>query len=431
MPTETLPPPASAPASAAPPVSSAELRPADLGQPSERAATPPKPGSARAAMFEKLKEVSAKGDAREQARAARPQPEPPKPAEKHTTAKAGEKTTAAAPASEKPAEAAAAAAADPKEKGKVNPWKLVDEYKAKLATAEARVLETEKRAVPEADWKKTQETLTQREKRLNELEEEIRYVNYSKSEEFKTKYQQPYEKQWQRTMSELGELTVETADGGTRPLAANDILDLVNAPLGKAHEMAVERFGDLAPEVMAHRKEIRKLFDEQSSALEEARKNGAEREKTNSEKQQREYGEMSTGIKETWSKANEEITADPKHGVHFTPIEGDQEGNLRLAKGFELADRAFSENPLANGLSNEQRQAIVRRHAAVRNRAAAFGRLTYQNAQAKARIADLEKQLAEYKGSEPPAGGTLPTKNGGEKQTGMGRLMGELRKLAK
>ena len=231
-------------------------------------------------------------------------------------------------------------------------------------------------------------------------------------------------------MAELGELTVETADGGTRPLAANDILDLVNAPLGKAHEMAVERFGDLAPEVMAHRKEIRKLFDEQSSALDEARKSGADREKSVNEQNQRQYAETSSQIKETWAKANEEVTVDPKYGTYFTPVEGDQEGNLRLAKGFELADRAFSENPLAPGLTSEQRQAIVRRHAAVRNRAAAFGRLAYQNARAKSRIADLEKQLKEYKGSEPPAGGSLPVKNGGEQKTGITRLNEALRKLA-
>ena len=75
--------------------------------------------------------------------------------------------------------------------------------------------------------------------------------------------------------------------------------------------------------------------------------------------------------------------------------------------------------------------AIVRRHAAVRNRAAAFGRLTYQNQQAKTRIADLEKQLAEYKGSEPPAGGSLPAKSNAAKPTGMSRIREGLQKIAK
>ena len=318
---------------------------------------------------------------------------------------------------------------DPK-KGKVNPWKLVDEYKAKVAKLEADHVEVSKRAIPEDQWKKTNETLAQRESRLKELEEEIRYVNYSKSEEFKTKYQQPYEKQWQRTMAELGELTVETADGGIRPLAANDILDLVNAPLGKAHEMAVERFGDLAPEVMAHRKEIRKLFDEQSSALDEARKSGADREKSITEQSKRQEAELGSYIMQTWSKANEEVMDDPKNKEYFTPIDGDQEGNLLLAKGYELSDRAFSENP-KNAKTKEERDAIVRRHAAVRHRAAAFGRLKQQNRNNKARITDLEKQLAEYKGSEPPAGGSLPAKSNAAKPTGMSRIREGLQKIAK
>ena len=432
MPEATLPTPVAAPASAAPPISSATLKPADLGPASDRAAAPPKPGGARAKMFESLQKVADKpgpGKARPQAAAPAPAAAPAKPTEGAKPSEGKPAQPAAAEPAE-PATASAPATADDPKKGKVNPWKLVDDYKAKLTQAEAQLLETNKRAIPEADWKRTQETLAEREKRLTELEQEIRYVNYAKSEEFKTKYQQPYEKQWQRTMSELGELTVETADGGTRPLAANDILDLVNAPLGKAHEMAVERFGDLAPEVMAHRKEIRKLFDEQASALDEARKSGASREKEQTEKQQREFGEVSTKIRDTWSKANEEVTVDPKYGTYFTPVDGDEQGNQRLAKGFELADRAFSENPLAPGLTAEQRESIVRRHAAVRNRAAAFGRLVYQNTQSQQRITALEKELADYKGTEPARGGSQPPAKPGTQATGMSRIREGLSKIA-
>lgn len=431
MPTETLSAPAIAPASAAPPISNATLKPTDLGAPSDRATAPLKPGSAREKMFENLKKVSEKGDAREAQRATPVKAEPAKTEPSKTTAKPTEAAKPATAEPVKPAdETVVGSGEDPKNKGKVNPWKLIDEYKAKLSTAEQQLVEVGKRAVPEADWKKTQETLTQREKRLTELEEEIRYVNYSKSEEFKTKYQQPYEKQWQRTMAELGELTVETADGGTRPLAANDILDLVNAPLGKAHELAVERFGDLAPEVMAHRKEIRKLFDEQSSALDDARKSGADREKNITEQSQRKESEFGSAIMKTWDAANEEAMGDPQNREYFTPIEGDQAGNLLLAKGYELADRAFRENA-RSAKTPEERDAIVRRHAAVRNRAAAYGRLKHQNRSFKSQVEALKKELAEYKGSEPSAGGTLPVKNGGEKVSGMLRIREGLQKLAK
>ena len=116
---------------------------------------------------------------------------------------------------------------------------------------------------------------------------------------------------------------------------------------------------------------------------------------------------------------------------NFTPVDGDQEGNQRLAKGFELADRAFSENPL-NAKDGEERKAIVARHAAVRNRAAAFGRLVLMNTKAEARIAELTSELAKYKGSEPPAGGATPApKTNGQPTSAMGRMMSELEKRAK
>lgn len=396
-----------------------------------RSTAPAKPGSAKAAMFEKLKSIGKQepGTEGDNDRRAAPSAKPdPKSNDKPRTegAASAEEADAGEPENPKPTEVS-----DPAKKGKVSPWKLVEEYKAKLATAEARALEVEKRAIPEDKWKQHQETLTAREKRLSELEEEIRYVNYSKSDDFKTKYQQPYEKSWQRAMSELGELTIETGDGNARPMAAGDLLELVNLPLGKAHEMAVEKFGDLAPEVMAHRKEIRKLHDEQAAALDEARKSGASREKELTEKQQREYGEISGNIKDTWSKANDEVTGDPKYGTFFTPKDGDEQGNQRLAKGFELADRAFSENPLTPGLTPEQRAGIVRRHAAVRNRAAAFGRLVYQNNQSQSRIAELEKQLSEYKGSEPGLGGSQPKPATAGKRTGMSGIKAGLEKIAR
>jgi hypothetical protein len=334
---------------------------------------------------------------------------------------------------EPPAEpaAAAAAAAKPDDKKKVNPWKLVDDYKAQIKAKEAELAEVSKRAIPEADYKKTQETLAQKEARLKELEEEIRYVNYSKSDEFKTKYQKPYDDAWKRAMGELKEITVETGDGNTRPVEPSDILELVNMPLGKAHAAAVEKFGDLAAEVMAHRKEIRKLFDEQSAALEEARTSGEAREKQQREDRQKEVGEMSGTIRETWSKANEAAAADEKYGPFFKPVEGDEQGNQRLAKGFELADRAFSENPMAPGLTPEQRNSIVQRHAAVRNRCAAFGRLVHFVQTRDAEIAALKKQLAEYSGSEPPAegsGGAAPAEPAAK---GMEGMLSELRKRAK
>lgn len=424
-----------APAPAVPNAPKIEINAADIGK--GKIPAPAKPGSAKSKMFDALRQ---KADpnykaADEDGKTTIPDAKKPDDKEDATPDPDAEGEEGKETPDADKAKAAAATDKDGK-KPKVNPWKLAKEHEARAAAAEAKLLETEKRAVPEAKWKEKEAALEAANARLTELEEEIRYVNYQKSGEFNEKYQKPYQAAWNRAMGELGDLTIQEhnedgdAIGEARAVTPGDILDLVNMPLGKAMEAAKARFGDLAQEVMAHRKEIRKLADEQGMALESARKTGADREKEMTSKQQKEFGEVSDTIKSHWSKANEEVTADPKLGKHFTPIDGDQEGNQRLAKGYEMADRAFSENPTAPGLTADQRAAIVRRHAAVRNRSAAFGRLVYENGQKDAKIVEMQKLIDEYKGSEPNRDGSKPRTEPIKRSAKEG-MFDELRKLAK
>ena len=315
--------------------------------------------------------------------------------------------------------------------GKVNPWHLVDEYKKKIGELETQQVELGKRAIPEAKWKEMESELTKFRTRAQELEGEIRYVDYTKSEEFKTKYQQPYEAAWHRANSELSEINVEDGNGGSRPANQNDMMELVNAKLGDARKIADEKFGPFANEAMAHRKDIRKLYDEQTAALETARKDAGEREKQRNEQTSKVREQMSTELLTSWKSANDEVMADTKHGKYFQPIEGDAEGNQRLAKGFELADRAFSESPSDPKLTPEQRREVIKRHAAVRLRAAAYGRLRAQNEAFEGRIAALTKELEQYKGSEPAMGGSRETSPATGNGTAMDRMKAELRKIAK
>lgn len=430
-------PVAAAPKAAAPALPNApkvELRPTDFGVPKE---TPePKKGSAKSKMFD---------DLRSKADPNYKKAEPPKEEDKPKLQEQNEEDEdAAAPAPDKKEGEDAEEPAAPKageegkdgKKAKVSPWKLLKEREAALADATAKLSETEKRAIPEAKWKEREVALEAATKRNNELEEEIKFVNYSKSKEFAEKYQQPYKAAWDRAMGELGELTIQETNpegdpvGESRAVAPNDILELVNMPLGKAFEAARAKFGDLAPEVMAHRKEIRKLADEQGTALENARKSGGEREKVQTEKQQKDYNDLSDHIKQTWSKASEELKADPVNNVYFTPRDGDEQGNQRLAKGYEMADRAFSENPLTPGLTPEQRASIVKRHAAVRHRAAAFGRMKYDLGQRDIKIAELQKLVDDYKGSEPNRDGSKKP-NQPVQRSAKNSMFEELRKLAK
>lgn len=336
------------------------------------------------------------------------------------------------------AEAAAAATApettapatDPKA-GKVSPWKLVDQYKSRIASVEKELADTKAANLPEQQRK---EYLTQIEKlqaRNKELEDNIRFVDYTKSTEYQTKYQQPYEAAWQRAMSELSEIPISTPDGQQRSATSDDLLQLVNLPLGKAREIADEVFGAFANDVMQHRKEIRTLFESQARALKEARESGAAREKQQAELSAKTAEETKGFIRQVWEKSHETIHKDPEHGKWFTPIEGDQDGNQRLAKGFELVDRAFTENPEAPGLTQEQRASIVQRHVAVRNRAAAYGRLVATVKKLEAEKAELNKQLEAYGKSTPEAGTSEPGKTSAGPASARENIFAELRKRAK
>lgn len=308
------------------------------------------------------------------------------------------------PPDETPTETETTPAA-PEKKGKVSPWKLMEEHKAARLKAEAEMVELRKTMADPAKVKEIEEKYATVEKRAKELEDHIRFVDYSKSQEFQDKYQKPYEEAWKKHMGDLGELTVRDEAAGTeRPLAPQDMLELVNMPLQKAREQAENLFGSFANDVMAARKEIRSLFEAQNKALDDARKGGAERQAQMQKQMQEHQESLRKEVGAVWTEANKSIVTDEKFGTFFKPMEGDEEGNKRLAKGYEMADRAFAVSPTAPNLTPDQRAEVVRLHAAVRNRSAAFGRTAYFLELERSKTKALTAELNKFKSAEPGAG---------------------------
>lgn len=347
-----------------------------------------------------------------------PAPAESKPAAPETPEGAVEPTPTAAPSKEVP----------PGGEKKPSPWKMLDKARAENAELQRQI--SERQAIPEQERKEFQERLTKAETRSKELEDEIRFINYRKSEEFQKQYQEPYERAWKLAMSELGELTVKTPDG-ERGLTDRDLLELVNLPLARAREVAEQAFGSFADDIMGHRKTIRSLFEAQSAALEDAKKNGEAREKDRTEKYQRGMAQLQASVTDEWKTVNDTIVKDETYGKYFTPVEGDQEGNQKLAKGFEMVDRAWKENPMDPRLTPEQRKDIIKRHAAVRNRAASWGRLRFENEKLSKQVKELEDRLKAYQGSTPTTGGDTPPSGGATETSAKGAVFGALRKLAK
>ena len=303
--------------------------------------------------------------------------EPEKPAEKA-------EETEEKPTEQKPVKAAELRVAYEKSKETL---KAKDAEIAKLQTE----LKTAKAAPADDPEKKVLlEKFEAAEKRRAELEKEITFVAYQKSPEFLDKYKKPYDEEWTKAVSEIAELTIEAEDGTTRTATANDLLTICNLPLGEARKLAKQLFGDAADDVMSHRRKIRDLSDAQTKALKDAQVNSEERTK----EQQTQSLQQQEKIRTLW--ADENKAWQEKFPRWFKPEDGDEEGNKLLAKGYEMADAAFS-----NQGTPEER---VKRHAELRNKAAAFPKLALRLKQARGRIKELETSLAAYEDSEPAAG---------------------------
>lgn len=369
----------------------------------------PKPGSAKERVFGAIRAKAGMSPP------AQPAPEPPTPEapsspEGLETPQPEGGSQELPPPSGSPESAAAegttpaAPATEPK-KEKVNPWKLVDQYKGQLAKLEKEVADAKSATLPDNLKKEYLTQIEQLQKRNTELEDEMRFVNYEQSTDFQEKYQKPYVRKFESIMERLSGAKIKGEDGNPRPVTPNDVLAVVSAPLDEAYAIAEEKFGRAADWVVQRGEELRSLWNEREAALTEAKTKGAERAKQQQEMTVKQMNEMKDFVSSTWNKVNQSILKDEKWSKYFSPVEGDQDGNQSLSKGFELVDRAFSESPNAPGLSNEQRAAIIQRHAAVRNRAAAAGRLIKWNQRLESKIAALEAELGKFKSTTPPAGG--------------------------
>lgn len=323
-----------------------------------------------------------------------------------------------------------APAADDKKKEKVNPWKVVEEHKAKRAELERENLEL-KKLVPNAEVRKSE--LAQVEslrKRNEELEKQIQFVDYQSSEEYKTKYEKPYKDQWKSSMKDLKGVVAET-DNGERELNAEDMVALVNMSTVQARREATERFGDYANDVMIERDKIRATWDAQQKALEDAKVNGH----TKSQEAQRAHTEgfqkLNGEVHEIYTKAVEAISKDPKIAEFITPRAGDPKQGEILTKGFALVDDAFQSSPMDPALTEEQRRKVVKKHAAVRFRTAAYGVMKYDLNRERAAHAETKRKLAEYEGTVPNRGGSEAVAPSGGGSSKMAQMQARLRARAK
>ena len=254
----------------------------------------------------------------------------------------------------------------------------------------------------DSEKKALQERLAEREKRLADMESEMRFRHYESSQEYKERYEQPFIDAFQtgrqkaaslKIVERKNEETGETISAARQATATDFDRIAMIADDDAATELAHEMFGNKAPLILYHRERVQELNNAKVKAVEDYRKQGSEREKQFTEQSRQQREKMVGMFNQMTSQAVE------KFPELFKPVEGDDKGNELLKKGFDLVDAIFKAD-----VSQIPPDKLVAMHAAIRNRAAGFGRLLHQKRGLEARVAELEKELAEYQGSEPGAG---------------------------
>lgn len=323
-----------------------------------------------------------------------------KPAETKPVEKTAEPKPEEKPA-DKPAEQAAAAKTDkPKEEG---PWTRTHKAERRVKELEAQVQELSTRKPgddPEKlEFKTKWETA---EKARKALDDEMRYLRYENSTEFKEQHYTPYVSKWERAIAQVRDLKIANPDGTSRTATAEDLSKIVQ--IGSNDEAATaaeELFGNptKAAFVLGLRNQLREAHYAMEAAKADFKAKGEERQKEY-ERQQKEQQEAEQKTNQRFTTMWDELNkaAIDQHKDWFVAAEGDAEGAELLKKGFELADLAWT------GSDKIDAEKLIALRSAERNKAAGFRYQVHLNQKANARIAELEKKLKEYEDSEPGEG---------------------------
>jgi len=284
------------------------------------------------------------------------------------------------------------------------------EWKGKFQALER---EMQNRPKPE-DPEPLKTRIADLEKHLAQAQDDLKYVNYESTQDYANKNKQFLEA-YNRGRSFVERLDVverrrqiqdpnsgeakEQVVQQARKAKAEDfdaLMRLYHFDPASGSRLANQLFGDLAPDVKDYAREIQRHFEDLEAAKAEYRDKAVERQKV--------LVETAKAANESLGKAfNDALAVGPqKWPERYGPKEGDAKGNELLTKGMSLAHRAFTDGKaFTEGDKDLSPQELARLRAAVANMAGAHPRALYWNKQLQSKVAELEKELAQYRDSEP------------------------------
>jgi len=341
----------------------------------------------------------------------KPAPAKPAPAAAPAKPAAGAKLAPAAPPAADPY-------ALPKEVAESKDLKQVREFaygqnkRAKALEAEKAALQTKfdeiSATVPktEAERAALAKKVETFQKQVESYEERIRLTDFKQSEKYKTEFEKPYVKAFQKAVADIEKcpLTYKDAENNdqTRQGTSSDLGYLLNLERRAARVEAQKHFPEDWQDIMAHYDKVVPLREASIESEANYKANWKTIEQENATKRATE----TTQIQEAWSAVNKDLAE--KH-PEFSPRDGDAEGNKLIESELKTADLFFTD--ARQKLSVKDRVIL---DATMRNRFAAHKRLVRDVAAKDATIAELNATIAELRGSTPGA----PKAVGGESKGG-------------
>ena len=272
-----------------------------------------------------------------------------------------------------------------------------DELASKL-----KALETAREEGTRAEIKKATEAYEKKvaelEAKYTEVETRLKFTDYTRSSEYKDKFEKPLESAWREAITDISGATIELEDGTERQASVQDIQSLLHMPAIAAARRANELFGAAAPAVLQHRNAILSLTRARESAIKDYQEKGAERERemqTNSERQrERIYGVFNETIKH-YETADASLYGRPE----------DPEEQKYWDKGDRLIALAVKRQGLDENLPEDEQSAILTKaQATVAARARAFGPLIARMHKLESEVESLRGKQAKLVKSEPGNG---------------------------
>ena len=236
-------------------------------------------------------------------------------------------------------------------------------------------------------------------KRADELDTEVRYLNYTRSSEYKQKYETPLREAWQTALGDIEGIRVTDPDGTERDANHQDIMAIINLPTAKAAIVAQETFGPAAPEIMAHRRRILELTQARDKSIAEWKEKGSQREI----EQRQQMEQRQTRSRQLFDNQFSEY--EKSHAQLFAKEDGDEDGNRLLDESDRLIRIALKGEGVDADMGYDDKvDLITKAQAQVALRARAYGRERLRVIKLQQRVAELEKKIGKVRSSEPGQG---------------------------